>query len=313
MNKKNKNTNQKGFKEKVLFFPNRINGIAIFSILLLYGFILLAIAVISFPGYDYVVKLNYPTVEYNAEINPYAFLRGTSTVTEDDNGNKEYSSTTQLFAYIRSLNNTPISNTTYAYSALDNGGIMRYFVESSRRGTSLPTSHNSSKVITPSEGWFEKLFIKVRYKVVKENETTIKEYRLSEDLLHLSKKELKDTKFTSSNAIENLLSISFTYNKVEDNENYEANVKLTLVDAKKPHHINFQSWLVTDSGIILPHLGLYNFCAEENFHPSVISNVNPELEAAWIYLKLIYTDVQTNQVSTMFYKVRTSDLLSKGA
>ena len=284
-----------------------------FLIFILYGLLLFGIGSLVYPEYNPVVALDYPlNTTYNEEINPYVFIRGTATLEKDEDDKEEMVNSTQMFVYIRALNGVNIPNVTYSYSALDKGGVMRYFIESSRSGAKVPVTHTSSKRISPTGNDLEKLFIKVKYKLIASDESEVtKELRFSENIINITEKDL--SKFSLGSVLSEKASVKFEFrDKSLTDPQYETNFQITLADKTKPYKINFQSWLVTEDNDIYPYVGLYNYSYTDNFKPSYYTYVNKYVEPEWIYSKLEYTDMITKEVHILLYKVSVEQLLSEG-
>lgn len=306
---KNKRTQIKNKNPKILYFPNKLNVLSIFLILVIYGALLFVITSLTFPKNDYIVTLNYEPSTYNEEINPYVLVRGLAE--KDDKNPETYNISTKMFGYVRPMNNAKITRISYAFSALDNSGAMRYFMESGRTNNYTSVAPHQSKTLVPSEGELQKVFIRATYNINIDEVIQTKEIKLSEDVINFNEKDLNNSTYGITNAIENLVTVDFQFAEdTTDDKVYETNFKITLTDKTKPHHINFQSWLITDDEQVLPYLGLYNYCYNSNFEPTYKTDVNKYINAKWIYSKLVYTDIQTGQVSELLYKVRVADLLA---
>lgn len=310
MNKTQKNT-PNFTKENILNFPNKINIITIFLIFILYGLLLFSLAVIIFPKDNYSIQLNYEPSTYNEEINPFILVRGTATEVKKDNNETEIVNETRIFAYIRNLGSNKITKARYIYSGLDSSGVMRYLVESSANGSTVPTSHNSSITVRPGGGDFDKFFIKVRYNIGENENAETKVLTLSEEVLHLTKRELKSKNFSTDNTISEILTLNFTFADKGSSTQFESNFEIKMDDETTFHYLNMQSWIITEDGEIFPFLGLYNYRDKKSFKPSYITYVNKYIQPKWIYAKVNYTDVATNEVCQLFYKVSINELLNK--
>lgn len=297
-NKKAKNNSKSNF----LYFPNKLNVLTMFLIFVLYGVVLFGVVSLAFPSPKYTTTLNYEPATYNEEINPYVLIRGETTKDKDEN----FYSSTQLFAYIRAMNETNVSSVMYEYSALDSKGVMKYYLESSR--TVLPVVHTSSKKIDLMDSYLEKLFVRIRYNVKEDEEIIPKEYKFSEEILQLTKKDLEMYKL--GNVLEDKATVKFEFKEDSSNKDkYTTNFEITLDDKTKPHRINFQSWLVTKEQEIYPLLGLYNYCYPDKFKSSYTTSVNKYVQPEWIYSKLVYINPTTGEESELLYKTSVSDLL----
>lgn len=305
MKKTSNQKTPKDMKTSIFLFPAKLNILTMFAIFVVYGAILFAIVSLAFPKKIYSIPLNYEPSTYNDEINPFALVLVSTTYDEEKD---EYSNTAKMFAYIRAMNNSKITRADYAYSAIDTSGIMRYFIETHRNSSFVtpPISHRTDKEPKINNA-LDKIFIKTKYRISINDEIQVKEIKFSEKVLQLSKRELNSSKFTLTNVIADLAYFKIEFRDQGTNR-YETTLEINLYNKDKPHHINFQTWLVTSDDKIFPFLGLYNFCSQENFSRTIsegyFKNLNPE----WLYAKLEYTNPVTGEVSELFYKARVSTL-----
>jgi hypothetical protein len=278
-------------------FPDRINLLTGFLIIVVYSLIIALITNLALPKIDYHVRLDYPAGEYNEDINPYLFVRGTPEKTEDNEIEVNYS----LYAYIRPVSANKPTNVRYSCSALDRDGIMRYFFEASKSGYSIPLTHHTTVTNFKSVG-FSKYFIKVIYNQILDEDNVSKVLRISEEVLTLGKKELNDEAFNNSE-----VDLSFKIKDINEDK-YEGFITVDPLDKEAKYHINLQSWLVTKDGKIYPFLGLYNYSHQAKFNPSYQSTIYKNLNVDYIYAKLECRDLDGN-ISRIYYKEAIGNLL----
>ena len=292
-------------------FPNKINALTILVVLVVYTLGLVLMARVISPELDYVVELNYEPGVYHSEINPYAFIRGTAIDTDATDDETTLRPQYRVFAYVNAMAPAAPTNVRYAYSALDADGMMKFFYESTRVGSNLPVFHQvvaSAEFVGGDD--FQKYFIKVKYDVVEGTETLTKELTLSEQVLHLSKRELDDAKFTASGAITDVLNVEFSFSDPgSSSAQYDANVTIDF-NVTTPYHVNMQSWLVTVDNDIVPFFGLYNYCTPDDFEPWYASAVYKYVKPEFIYVKLEYKDEQ-GIVTPLYYKASVTELLGE--
>ena len=89
---------------RIFNFPNKINVITMFVVVVVYGLVLLLLAKVITPEADYVVELNYPPATYNSEINPYIFVRGTAINASEDENKIDLRMQYRIIAYINKMN-----------------------------------------------------------------------------------------------------------------------------------------------------------------------------------------------------------------
>lgn len=291
-------------KEKTAFnfvrFPDKLNLTTYILIIALYTLTLALIFSLALPKINYRVVLDYPTGEYNEDINPIIFVRTTPTKDDEEKVELSYS----FYGYVKPVSANKPTKFRLAVSGLDDSGKMKYFYESSNFLRSLPLNHHYLQTGVKSEG-FEKYFIKVVYNQVLTEEQTFKTLKISEDVLSLKKKELKSNKFESTE--NDYLEVSF---RIRDTaEKYDGFVTIDPKDKESDYHINFQSWLVTEDGDIYPFIGIYNYLIKEKFNPSYATTINKDLNIEYIYAKAEYKD-RDGKVTTIYYKEKLVDLIT---
>ncbi|MGD9605163.1 MAG: hypothetical protein AB7V00_03270 [Bacilli bacterium] len=305
----NKQTKNKTLIQ-IIDFPNKINLITMLIVIIVYGIGLLLLARVITPDLDYVIELNYPKATYNTEINPYIFVRGTAINVSEDESKTELRPQFRVIAYINAISPATPSNVFYAYSALDEAGMMNYFFESTRPGKTLPVFHQvvaSSEY--PSGDRYTKYFVKVNYDITEGTNVTKKTFAFSEDAFDLTKSELNDNKFKTLAELPGILEVKFTF--TDDGVSvpqYDTNIDITF-DTTNPYHVNLQSWIITEDGQIFPYIGIYNYCTPKDLDPWYETSVYKYIKPKTIYLKLEYTDAN-NQMTPLYYKVDINTLLN---
>ncbi|MDD3999548.1 MAG: hypothetical protein PHX62_01465 [Bacilli bacterium] len=293
---------QKNYKKSIFNFPERINLLASFLIILVYTFILAVILNVAIPKMDYRVQPDYPEGQYNEDINPFLFIRSTPTKNEESG---EIEVNYWFYTYIKPISANKPTNVRYAYSALDQDGIMRYFNESSKNGVSIPINHHSIASNIKSTG-FSKYYIKVIYDQVLNEEKDTKTLKISEEVLKLSKKELTEEVFR--NEANEYVDLSFSVSDYNEQQ-YRGNLNVDSKNKEIDYHINLQSWLVTEDGKIYPFLGLYNYNFKDKYYPSSYpSTIYKYLHVEYIYAKLEYQDA--NGFQQIYYKEKLDNLIA---
>ena len=307
MNKKSNTIKKTSPKTNFFLFPAKLNLITMFLIFILYGGLIFFVMSII-PKPSYTVILDYEPSTYNEEINPYALVLVSTEYNEIE---EKFENSAKIYAYIRAMNDSKISRVDYAYSALDNNKKMCYFIETHRNSSFVtpPVSHRSDETVKMGS-YLEKIFIKSKYKITVNEEVQVKEIKFSEEVLQLNKRELNNTKYTLTNFIEDVLFFKISFRE-QGTSRYEVTFQLTLYEKSKPHHINFQTWLVTEDKQIYPFFGLYNFCSNEDFNRSLSEGFYKNLNPKWLYAKLVYTNPVTKETKELFYKADIDTLISK--
>jgi hypothetical protein len=304
MNSKSNKVKTISTKEKIIYFPNKLNMITIFLIVILYGIVLFAFASVIVPRYNDNVILNYSPGEYNEGINPFILIKGEAF--RDANDSSVIKNPTRLYSYVRSMNSQKNTVTKYVVSGLDANGTMKYFRESPDRSTyTADILGYQSNPITPTNNVLEKVFMKVIYKTTVNEAEVTKQYTFGEDVIHLNKKDL--SKYSLINKNDDVI-LTFTFqDKATDETKYDTSFKIELTNKDKRHKINFQSWILTEDDQIIPFVGLYNYSYKNNFEHKQ-TDVLKNLNVKWVYAKVIYKDIDTGEVSELLHKISIADL-----
>lgn len=329
MSKKTKNKKSKNIKkpiaaspkqtaqvEKNSFFdfPSKINLGTILGIVILYGVLLFVGIAIVFPDPNYAVTLDYPNTITSYDVNPYVFVRNAVEKTGEDG---ELKNSTQMFVYVQRYNNPDVKTASYSISALDNKGVMSYYLESSKAGYSLPISHNSSSNIKYSNRTkLEKLFLRVKYTVEVppkgeglEKTIETREIKFSENVIQFDNKAYRRGLYGNNNEIENIARVDLTMDTY-DKDQYKSHIKVILTNPVGIHKVNLQSWIITDKGEIFPFVGIYNYSHKASYQSIYPTYINKYINPAWIYTTLQYRNIATNELHTLLYKVQVSELLA---
>lgn len=300
----------KSLKQKnqlFLLFPEKINLLTYFLIIILYAGILGTVLVLAFPEKDYRVILDYPAAEYNADIDFAIFVRSTPQKVGEE-GKEKLEISHSFYGYIRKITGINIKKIRFAFSGLDVNGKMQYIYETNKDGyATLPLNHHYLKTGVKADG-FSKYFIKVIYFPVENGEDispiTLK---LSEEVLTLNPKELKNAAFLEKESEYINLSFRVTADTSND-DRYNGYITVDPKIKESGFHINVQSWLVTTDGKIYPFIGLYNYTDVAKFNPNYSSTIYKNLDVEYIYAKAEYTDA-AGAKHMVYYKEKLSELV----
>jgi hypothetical protein len=284
-------------------FPEKLNLTTYFLIIALYTLILAVTIALALPKINYRVVLDYPAGEYNEDINPFLFVRTTPAKASDDEEKIELSYS--FYGYIKPVSANKPTKYRLAVSGLDVNETMQFFYESKDNLKAIPLNHHYLNTGVKSEG-FKKYFIKIIYNQVLNDEEVFKTLKVSEEVLNLNKKEMKSKKF--SEAENEYLEISFRIRAGDDK--HDGYVTLDPKNKESDYHINMQSWLVTEDGVIYPFIGIYNYNSKEKFNPNYASTIHKYLNVEYIYAKAEYIDAD-GKITTIYYKEKLADLLSQ--
>lgn len=296
MNKKNKNN--------VLNFPNLLNSGTILVILVAYIVIILCVTILFVPKNNYTVVPNYEHMMSNNDISSY-FKLSTSLIA-DKNGSVEPKQSLTVVLNDNNLNNDEETKAeilvSYEVSALTNNDKMNYMYSGSRNKLSdLPVNHQliSEKVV--GGGNYKELFAKIVYEIRKsESETEKKEYKFSETVLTLSKKE-KNSKIQNQTTLKNAISISLSATKSSDADYYSTSSTINIKVLTSIYHLDYQSWIVTESGAIYPVVGFYNVYYSQKPTLTSSNKISTNLNPKYIIAKAIVTDSYGN-TQVFFFK-----------
>lgn len=307
--KKNSKTNQYQ-RNKILYFPNKLNIITIFLIIVLYAGVLYASANV-FPKPDYMVRFDYEPSYNNEDINPYIFTRGIAT--EEYKDAKTYNHISQTFLYLKPASSEKTIVYNFVNTAVDTDNITRYYTDVYRpAGSNISVTaitHYSSNENNLKKNQLEKLHVSVRYKIG--TDSNYKTYQFSEEVLQLSKNDLSNPTFKLSNTIPGIVTVRFKNNGTDPNnsDRYRTRFEIELANKEKPFKITFQSWLVTSDEQIVPYVGLYNYRIAEDYKAIHDTMVYKYFPAKWIYTRLIYEDLETGKISELLYKANYQALI----
>lgn len=309
MNNKNKKAIQT--KTKFLYFPDKVNVLTIFLIVILYGTVLFVSANAVFPKVDYSNVLNYGPGTYNEDLSSHVLFFGNAE--EDQVTPGQYKITTKMYPYVRPKNNAKVAIIKYAFSGLDSDGDMRYYIENPRRNdnkyytdlvyyTDVYRHTFSNSIVHQKDNELDKIFVKVRYRLTVDETEETKLIELSENVL-----KLDNIDSYKSNNFNDLVTITYTLkDRISDPKQFDSNLKIVLADKTKKSHINLQSWFVTEDDQIIPFIGLYNYSYNKDFDSSNVY-VN-KVESKYIYTRLVYTDIESGEVSELLYRVDVASL-----
>lgn len=313
--RKNKKQEEITLGRKIFNFPEKLNLISMFVIIVLFGVVFFAFANIITPSEsDYIIIPEYEKNKFDQtlEINP--FLLVVATTAKSTSSDDLYSLSYRVYPYVSNLNGKNVGNARYTFTALDNSNIMRYFIESPTTGYKVSFSHHSYGKTIIVNDQLKKLFFDVDYKLPQNDGTTIeKSISFEEEILTFSKKEFDSQPTLGRTEIVKILKLNYILQQRSSNENqYQFTFKMTLDNPASYYKINMQTWIETKSGDIVPFVGLYNYSRQATFDlSSYYEYINKDIEPMWIYTKLEYTNQATNKVSYLYNRVSIQSLYNE--
>lgn len=298
--------------KNILNFPNFLNKGTILIIISAYIVLLLAVVIILVPKYNYVAIPDYSHIMINKDISGYFEL--SSNISVDSKGDISQSQTLTVFIDKNDIDNSDVEKNikvNYEFSGLSNKDTMDYMYSGDRATYSeLPIQHTLISNSSVAGGNYKKIFGKIIYKVTDENNISEqKEYKFSENILTLSKKELKKAN-NEKKVIRDLVSVSANAIKSTETEYYETITKVNINVQAKIYHIDYQSWIVTGEGKIYPLTGFYNVSYSEKPTLTSTNKVFTSLNAEYIVLKVVVTN-SYGYTQTLLYKEKFEDIIVK--
>lgn len=311
MDSKKKNILNKE-KKNFLSFPKFLNNGTILIIIAAYIVLLLALIIMVIPKYNYTSVPDYSHTMINKDISGYFKL--TSTITSNSKGDIDQTQTLTVFI---AENNIDGSNeekdikVNYEISGLTNKDTMDYMYSGSRATYSVvPVQHTLISNSSVDGGNYKKLFGKINYETTNENGIQEqKEYKFSESILTLSKKELKNAT-NEKKTIKDVVSVSASAVKSSEADYYETNTNVNINIQTKLYHLDYQSWIVTSDGNIYSLAGFYNVSYSERPTLTAMNKISSNLDVEYIVLKVVVTN-SYGYTQTLLYKEKFENIIVK--
>lgn len=325
-----KNNKEVQVKENKFFsFPEKINSIAIFLIVLLYTFVCVTITILLVSPKSYVVipESNHNTA-YNYEANIYTKVANNISVSEhssDEHDHEKHTHVDQKFsvyAYVKapkvpssttsSLITTTIPNLEVKISALTNSGKMKYFSDEKVTNVSSTTLYSQTSTTVDGNG-YEELFVK--YTLGSDNASLSQgtTYSYSEPMIKLSKREILSDNYTNQTSYGNYFhfKVAAVLNTESKNYNITTNLYIDVPNNDKttPHteyHLDYQSFVVTEDDEIYDLVGFYNIATNNDTITSHSNTVSSKINIKYIIVKAyMYVD---GKVVEALYRANIKDL-----
>lgn len=309
MNDRKKNNLNKESKS-FLSFPKFLNNGTILIIMATYIVLLLAVIIMIVPKYNYTSIPDYSHTMINKDISGYFKL--TSAVTPNSKGDISQSQTLTVYIdknNIDELNEGKGIKVNYEISGLTNKNTMDYMYSGSRSTYSeLPVQHTLISNSSVDGGNYKKIFGKIIYEITNEDGTQEqKEYKFSESILTLSKKELKSAT-NEKKVIKDVVSVSANAIKSTEADFYETTTNVNINVQTKLYHLDYQSWIVTEKGKVYPLTGFYNVSYSEKPTLTAMNKISTNLNAEYIVLKVVVTN-SYGYTQTLLYKEKFENIV----
>lgn len=288
----------KNDKRNILKFPNLLNSGTILLILVAYIVLIISIIILVVPKNNYTSIPDYQHTMTNSEVSSY--LKVSTSLIADKNGKADPKQTVSVYLNDNSSDENEIL-VNYEISCLTNANTMEYLYSGSRSSFSdLPVVHTLVSDRVVDGGSYKKIFGKIVYKVIAEEETLEKEYKFSETIMTLSKKE-KNSEISNKTLLKDVVSTTLTATKSSDADYYSVSTTINIKIPSSVYHFDYQSWIVTEKGEVYPLVGYYNVSYTEKPTLTSTNKVSNSLKAEYIIVKAIATNTY-GYSQTYFYK-----------
>jgi len=286
----------------------KLNKPAYVGIILVYIVILLILTIVFFPKSSFLVIPSYDHHTEAQEIQPLIRIIGIRNV--DDNGK-----VTTNYSIAASLNGkTTETNVAGKYpigrfqmSSLLESDTVQYFTEQQNRTT--PITHTFSLNDLDGKSRIpEEFYIKLNYT---DNDNVDQTTTFKEEILKIGNqnqynniniivdKEMEVAEGESQRQVR----LNFV-GKVEQN-NFALRMSIEITDDTRPYHIDMQSWIVTETGEVLPHIGVYGFTTNNSYQTS--DGIDLDLKPKYVFSRLVYHE-EGKKPQNIYYKESLSNL-----
>ncbi len=297
-NKYKKNANNKNKKEEnkknILSFPEKLNNGSILVLLVIYLAIAITLGIVSFPANKYISVPNYRHITWNDNISCY--LKVTTTVQVGEGGKIEQ--TNRISAYLNKGLTDVNYKVHYEISGLTAGDTMEYMHTHNNRDdfVSLPMSHTLvSKTIAGNR--YDTLFGEVKYyKGDTYNPNNVYVYKFKEPIIGLTKKEANN-KEDNSEWYGDQLVLKATITTSSSGNNYDVYTSANIIASDQRYHLDYQVYMVTESGDIYPIVGFYNYFYTGSRLLINETTIDNRLKPKYIISKANFTDSTGKTIS----------------
>ncbi len=304
---KNKNSKK---VNKINEFVIKLNKSSFMFIIIAYMLLLTLLVVIITPSKNFIVVPAYQHVVYNDEITPQITLVGIRTFDDDGNMSLRYSVQAKMQGRFNENNVDPkLEIIRFQMSSFLENKKMYYFTEQENRTT--PISHTYTMTTTEvEENIPDQFFIKINYKN-KDGESKIATF-LENVMLDMPQGvTYSSVNNITSSADPNKTEVDLDFYATKNEEAYLASVSIMVNDMTKKYHIDMQSWVVTESGEVLPFIGVYGYSDQKYSYTLSNREVSLQLKPKELYSYLRYEVEDSNKnvtVKTIAYKTLFSEL-----
>ena len=289
-------------------FNNKLEKLSrttLILLLIVYACILGGIYALVSLTRSYIVVPNYEHVYFDEEVNPQITIIGRRTFDSDNKMTLKYSVNVSVYGRISTastsdpgyaLTDFKMSAATVTSTTSKNPANMYYFTEYKTYTT--PTTHYFTLDNTSVDQHPYTLYTMIQHK--KSGNTKISTYKEDVFLYPDNSDITKIDEYFSASSSENATSrnikkgdeqiANIQFIASNQTEYYTSGVKITMdkLGATNKHHIDMQSWILTEDGKYLPFIGVYSYSQQKTNYSQTGINVYKQLKPEYIVAKLRY-------------------------
>ena len=296
----------------------KLSKTALILILAVYAVILGGIYALVTVSKSYLVTPSYEHVYFDEHVNPQITIIGRRTFDDDNKMTLKYSVNVSVYGRISSSSTVDpgYSLTDFKMTAATTNSVtsktadsMYYFTEYKTYTT--PTTHYFTLDNTSKDQHPLTLYTMIQYK--KSGSSSISTYKedvfLYPDATDIAKineyfSQAGASDATSRNIVgannEQIANIQFIAS--DQTTSYSSGVKITMANLgySYKHHIDMQSWILTEEGKYLPFIGVYGYSQQKSNYTQSGISVSKQLNPKYIVSKLRYYFDETNYTDYYF-------------
>ena len=284
----------------------KLSKTTLILILVVYALILGGIYALVTVTRSYLVTPEYEHVYFDEQVNPQITIIGRRTYDDEDKMTLKYSVNVSIYGRINasstvdpgySLTDFKMSAATVSSLTSKSPSNMYYFTEYKTYTT--PTTHyftidNSSVNQHPIT-----LYTMIQYK--KGGNTAISTYREDvflypeasdiakiDEYFNLASSENATSRNIVNKNSEQIANVQFIAS--DQTSSYSSGVKITMQNLgyNYKHHIDMQSWILTEDGKYLPFIGVYSYSQQKSNYTQSGISIDKRLNPKYIVSKVRY-------------------------
>lgn len=307
---------------------NKLSKTAMILVLAVYAVILGGIYTLVTVTRNYLVIPEYEHVYFNEQVNPQITIIGRRTFDDSNKMTLKYSVNVSTYGRISASSSVDpgYSLTDFKMSAATVDTItskapnnMYYFTEYTTYTT--PTTHYYSLDNTSVNQHPNTIYTMIQYK--KNGNTQIATFK--EDIwlfpsdndiasfdTYYSNPANQDATSRNINDKQNAQIANIQFVASNQTDYYSSGLKITMnkLDYTSRHHVDMQSWILTEDGKYLPFIGVYSYSQQKTNYSQTGISVYKQLKPQYICSKLRYyfseTEFEDYYFKQEFSKLATS-------